>query len=370
LQAIREAAAGPLDWERFVRIVSRHRVEGLVNKAMTRAEVAAPASVSSEIHETASGNLRHNLEMAAEAAKLMRSFANAEIEVLFLKGLTLAHLAFGNLGLRHSKDIDVLIAPENIEAASELLKTAGYRRHKPDPRINDAQIRSLMNLRKDLGYMNKTSGFEVELHWRLFDNPHMLGGISVASAQRAVPIAAGMSLPTLGDDDLFAYLCAHGANDGWFRLKWLADIGALLANASGSEVARLYGAAKQKGAGPAAAQALLLCRRLFNTELPESLSRRLQSSVRARWLERIGLWAMRTGDEVTALPEVSFGGTRIFFSHFLFGRGWRYAMREIRIFLTNTDDMLTVPLPAQLTFLYPLLRLPLWAVGRFTGRAH
>ena len=34
---------------------------------------------------------------------------------------------------------------------------------------------------------------------------------------------------TLGADDLFAYLCAHGAYHAWFRLKWLADIGALLA---------------------------------------------------------------------------------------------------------------------------------------------
>lgn len=370
LQSIRDAAQEGLDWERFARITARHRVEGLVNNALTQANIDPPAAIKNEINARASDQLRHNLDMAGEAVRLQRLFADADVPVLFLKGLTLAHLAFGNLGLRHSKDIDLLIAPANIEAASALLRDAGYRRHQPDPRITEAQIRSLRGLRKDLGYVHEANGFEVELHWRAFDNPHMLGGISVSSAQRAVSIASGVSLPTLGEDDLFAYLCAHGANDGWFRLKWLADIGALMGRAGGSEIMRLYEVAKLRGVGPAAAQALLLCQRLLATELPEPLLRQLQSDNRGLWLERIGLWAMRTGDEKIALPEVPFGGTRILLSHFLLGSGWRYKMREIRMALTSTTDMAVLPLPAQLTFLYPLLRLPLWAIRRLTGRAH
>jgi len=53
--------------------------------------------------------------------------------------------------------------------------------------------------------------------------------------------------------------------------------------------------------------------------------------------------------------------TRGSISTFLLGRGWRYQLAELGVQLTNPTDVLTVPLPKQLQFLYPVLRLPLWA---------
>ena len=35
-------------------------------------------------------------------------------------------------------------------------------------------------------------------------------------------------IATLPPSRLLLYLCVHGALDGWLRLKWLADIGALV----------------------------------------------------------------------------------------------------------------------------------------------
>ena len=70
-------------------------------------------------------------------------------------------------------------------------------------------------------------------------------------------------LRTLGEEDLFAYLCMHGALHWWNRLKWLADVNALLASTPEDGVERLVRAAEARGAGRAAAQALLLCQRLL-----------------------------------------------------------------------------------------------------------
>src|SRR5262249_42174545 len=152
---------------------------------------------------------------------------------------------------------------------------------------------------------------------------------------------------------LFAYLCAHGANHCWYRLKWLADIGALLARRSGIEITRFYEAAETRGAGPAAAQALLLCGQLFETPLPEPLLRRLSASRQARWLTRVALWAMTSGNEEVVPIELPFGATRITLSHYLLRLDWRYWLKELRIQLTSTRDMQMLPLPAQLLFLYP-----------------
>jgi hypothetical protein len=201
------------------------------------------------------------------------------------------------------------------------------------------------------------------------DNPHLMCAKSISSPPRRVPIGSGVALDTLTDDDLFAYLCAHGANHCWYRLKWLADVGALLAPKSESEIVQVYKAAEERGVGPAAAQALLLCRRLFATPVPDELLVQLRASSQARWLEQIALWAMTSGNEEVVPPELPFGSTRITFSHYLLRLNWRYWLKELRIQLTTTRDMQMLPLPTQLLFLYPLLRVPLWLCRRMAGRA-
>ena len=88
------------------------------------------------------------------------------------------------------------------------------------------------------------------------------------AASRVVPLTGARGLRTLGEEDLFAYLCMHGALHWWNRLKWLADINALLAAAPEDGVERLFRAAEARGAGRAAAQAMLLCRRLLGRPCP------------------------------------------------------------------------------------------------------
>jgi hypothetical protein len=270
-------------------------------------------------------------------------------------------LAFGNLGLRAGQDIDLLITYETLPAATELMLRAGYRRFDPPSRISDAQLRLLMPLRKDLGFVHDATGLQVELHWRLFLNPYAMAEASLMSKSRVVPLSGTKGLRTLGEEDLFAYLCMHGALHWWNRLKWLADVNALIASMAEDGVERLVRAAEARGAGRAAAQALLLCRRVFQTPLPASLGARLDKGVTMRWLEATALNAMTTGHGERDPHEVRFGTTRGSLSTFLLSRSWRYQLAELSVQLTSPTDVLTVPLPKPLQFLYPVLRLPLWA---------
>ena len=48
-EAIRAAAAGPLDWPRFLRVARRHRVVGLVHDGLTRAQPDVPPEIAREI---------------------------------------------------------------------------------------------------------------------------------------------------------------------------------------------------------------------------------------------------------------------------------------------------------------------------------
>jgi len=101
-EAISAAIAGPFDWSRFLRVAARHRVIGLVHDGLTRRETGRQATAL----------VRENLVMASEALRLQSLFNEANLPVIFLKGTSLASLAFGNLALCGSQDIDLLVPYE------------------------------------------------------------------------------------------------------------------------------------------------------------------------------------------------------------------------------------------------------------------
>lgn len=362
--AIRTAATGPLDWARFLRVVRRHRVFGLVHDGLMRARLQVPPEIVREIGAQVTTLVRENLAMAGEAVRLQRLFDDADLPVLFLKGSSLAVLAYGNVGLRKCKDIDLLVSPETLGPAVALLERAGYRRFDPPPDISDAQLRLLMSLRKDLGFVHEETGLQIDLHWQLFSNPHAMDEVSVMAASRVVPLTGTVGLRTLGEEDLFTYLCVHGALISWYRLKWLADVGALLATQPEGGAERLNCAAEARSAGRAAGQAMLLCQRLLGTPLAAPLMTTIRNSPKGRWLEETALNAMTAERE---RRDARFGTTLGTLSAFLLRKNWRYRLAELRTLLTNQTDVLAVPLPERFRFLYPVMRLPLW-VWRHASR--
>ena len=359
-EAIRQAASGHLDWNFFLRVIVRHRVVGLANESLKSAEITVPGNISRSISERATALVRQNLALTAEAIRLSRLFAEANVPVLFVKGTTLANLAYGSFALREGKDIDLFVPFDFLIAASEVVERAGYRRFDPPLSSTDAQLRLLQPLRKDYGYLNDTNGIQVELHWRFMSNPQFFDQTTVMSSSRIISITATSGLRTLGEDDLFAYLCAHGAQHWWYQLKWLADVGALLASAPNDGVEQLYRAAKKRGVERAAAQAILLCHRLLGTEVPDQLLTRFKASATLRWLETTALKAMSAGNGELEPRQVLFGTTRGSLSCFLLRNDWQYWLAEVKIHLICQADVLTLALPKSLQPLYPVLRLPLW----------
>src|SRR5262249_8568059 len=219
-EAIRIAAVGPIDWDRLVRVAKRHQVVGLVHDGLTRARVDLPFQFARAIGAQASTLTRENLATAREALRLQRLFNEENLTALFIKGAALAVLAFGNVGLRSGDDIDLLVPYERLPAATAIIMAAGYRRFDPPPDIYDAKLQVLMPLRKDLGFVHEVTRQRIELHWRLFLNPYAMAKTS-SSASRLVPISGKEGLYTLGESDLFAYLCMHGALHSWNRIKWI-----------------------------------------------------------------------------------------------------------------------------------------------------
>jgi hypothetical protein len=156
--AILTTAAGTLDWPRFMRIVRRHQVVGLVHERLNRPKVDVPPEIGREIGVEAAMLVHENLAIARESLRLQRLCDDTHLPVRFLKGVSLAMLAFRSLGLRAGKDIDLLISHETLPAATTLILGAGYRRFDSPPHITGAQLRLVMPRRKDLGFVHNATG--------------------------------------------------------------------------------------------------------------------------------------------------------------------------------------------------------------------
>jgi hypothetical protein len=322
------ALADGADWDMLLQLARRHRVEGLVSRALQAAGVAPSPDVAASFASSAQQIARQNLMMAGECLALNRQFGEAGIPLLFIKGLTLSVLVYGDLAAKKNWDIDLLILPKDLEVAAALLEARGYRLAIPaDSRDRLAE----WHRRSKESVWNHPNGrFHVELHTELTDSPFHLTGIDANGPVQQVDIGGGRALPTFSTEALFAYLPAHGASSGWFRLKWIADFAALLASADSAELSRLHEQSQQLGSGRAADLALLLADRLFGLPLADDLRARLGSDpVVRRMVDRsLGLMSGRTA--LAEVTDVRFGTVPIHRIQFAMRPGWRYKAGLLR----------------------------------------
>jgi hypothetical protein len=359
--AVRAAAAPVADWNAVVLIARRQRVVGLVYDALLAAGVQLPAAPVAEFAQRAQAISRKNLLLATETCRLQKLLDAAEIPSIALKGIALAQLAYGSLKLKDTKDIDLLIPQDRALVALRLLERGGYVLSFPANHLSDMQRRAVLRYSREVALIHPGNGAFTELQWRVADNPELLKEVHAGSPTQNVVVADGLSVRTLARDDLFAYLCIHGARHAWSRLKWLADLNAFIA-ATDADVMHLHRYAQAKGAGFCSGQALLLCQRLFALPLPDNLASELQGTARVRKLYAIAADAMadRTRGEGGGGGGNAPAAWRGFWTQFLLGQGWAFFAAQCRTASVGIIDVISLPLPPYLHFLYPLLRLPLW----------
>jgi hypothetical protein len=362
-RAIRQAAERVTDWEQFDRLVARHRIAPLARDGLTSAGVALPATIEQRLAARGAQGSLNSLMLARESVRLQRAFEEAGVPALIIKGAAVAWLAYGDVGMKESWDIDLLTSEDEVRRAQSVLQSLGYELAYPE-RLTAAQFRLFTRYAIESVYRHRDSGANVELHWRATHNRRLIPGAGVhGRTQRVGP--AGAELVTFADDTLFAYLCVHGTRHGWVRLKWLADVGALLAGRSPDEIARLYRAAVDAGAGRAPAATLLLCRQLLGTPIPEDLALRLEGDPKARFLEATALDLIRGRWQPTGIPTLP--PLRWVYSKFLVAPGGRYVREEMRNLWNRPMDRVRFGAPLA-GLLFHLLRIPV-CLGRLTLRA-
>jgi hypothetical protein len=289
---IRNAAGNIQDWNEFVAAVHRHRMAAMTWSRLNLAKCALPPDIESALRTAALRDTRQVVRLVAVAASMQALFAKSGLSMMVAKGPPLSLLAYDDLSLRQCRDLDVLVRPADILEARRLLIGAGYRQNFPAGMDDEAELKLWLWLKKDLAFVSP-SGEVIELHSRLQRNPHLLN--EAALQHEAVRLAPNVTVQALAGDDLFIYLCLHGAGHLWERLKWLADVAALI-EMNPSRLPLLWKRARAEGSAIAVGLALLLCNRIFKTEIPPEIRRELDRTWRLRLLERYSLVTMMHKD--------------------------------------------------------------------------
>ncbi len=355
---IRAALDADVDWRNFEAVVAKHRVAGLVAKTMFSPRLeGVPEAAEAAVCQRARRFAIESAVLTREAAVLSLRLEHLGVPAYVLKGATVGALAYGDAALRHTRDIDLLVAPEDVIAAHAAITAAGYRVHGGEMAEPQA-IERFMRESKHLAYSQISTHIQLELHWRLYDNAFFSDIPAYLARSRQVDVGYGVRLRALAFDELLAYLCGHGGLHGWFRLKWLADVASLF-RADPEALENLLAQAKGQPLYGSVVQALVLSHGLFGIPLPKNA---IKISTRDRWLIRIAWDAMTRGNASMEPQAERFALLKTRLSAFLLSFRFGYLISQIKVELMADD-----PGPSHLTrsrWKAPWRKILLWLVTK------
>ncbi|MFU2013705.1 nucleotidyltransferase family protein [Peribacillus butanolivorans] len=213
-----------IDWEVFLQLASYHRVYPLIYSKLKRADDnRIPPHVIQTLYKEFKKNTLQMLLLSGEMEQISELFTENQIRLLYLKGPVIAADIYGDISLRTSKDLDILISITDLKRTEELLLSIGYEKEVVPTVLNDWKWR-----KHHVVYFHPQKNIELEIHWRLQPFPLKEPKFNELWERKRVSTLTSYPVYFLGKEDLLLYLISHGARHGWFRLRWLLDIDQML----------------------------------------------------------------------------------------------------------------------------------------------
>jgi hypothetical protein len=260
---LRGLARRQLDWNYLLGAAEQHGLLPLLRKRLDEVGVVPVGLVRACIN-----NAGHNLALTGELVRVVSLFEQNGIECLPFKGPALADQLFGSIAMRQFCDIDLLVRVKDVSVAKELLLSRGYK-----PEFTLSPAREAEYLRSEHAFQFRKDDFVLELHWR-FGSKDQSFPLSPSEVwpRLETRMLQGHRIRALARDDLFLYLCLHGAKHGWERLEWICSLGELARTQPPLDWSALANLAQRNGAVRALHLGLLLIHYVCAAPLPVELA--------------------------------------------------------------------------------------------------
>lgn len=237
----REAAAilsSPQDWEHIKVASQREGVACILYRNLTKLDLPADAAsiARRELGPIYYTNAARNIGLIKRAEEAASALGREGVASIVLKGAALAEELYGDIGLRPSTDIDLLVRREDLPLAHETLIRTGYYPPESYRDFLSAPAESGLN---SLVYIpSDGSGSFIHLHWHIINSTwpieSVVGRVDMRRIwSRARPAGSGKNgFLSLCPDHLLIYLCHHGMHHSFYRLILACDV---------NEAVRRYG---------------------------------------------------------------------------------------------------------------------------------
>jgi hypothetical protein len=207
---------GEVDWPRLTETLSSRRLlPALGPRILELAEGCADDDFRIAVKQAIDAGHRHSAFLQLVSLRITAMLAEAGIRSTALKGPLLGEAIYGDPGRRLSSDIDLLVAPEQLQTAVEVVRGLGYG--VPTDYVQACGLPLLhFVLIHERGELPP-----VELHWRVHWYERSF------ACERLLPPTVdplGDWRPALGDE--LAALLLFYARDGFIDLRQASDLSA------------------------------------------------------------------------------------------------------------------------------------------------
>lgn len=227
-----------IDWQLLLQMIRYHKVTPLFYKGLTIHTTLLDALPSFFLENLKNRSFRfvvQNLKNAKELQRIIPLFRKEGIEIIPYKGILLAEMAYQELGLRESSDIDFLIKRQDFEKIKKILLAEGYR---PSFNISFLSNNCFFSLYGEYNFdiykgevqNRSTRQFHLEPHWVLGNKMYQ----TYIDYDAVLPLTAkgkllNSDINRLSPEGLLiTTVTHHGSTDQWLNLKTVIDIAVLL----------------------------------------------------------------------------------------------------------------------------------------------
>lgn len=357
-QAIREAVSAGVDWADYGRLVVRHRIPALSWSALKQVDgLGVPEPVKRELQQRSDACHMQAVRHALILTDVLKGFNSEEIAVMPLKGTILSFELYGDIGLREFKDLDIMVAAQDLPRAQACLESMGWSADATHFTMTPRQWEAFLRYDRHVGYVNPRRPCNLELHWYSpWDTEEQTARKWTRSATSSW---RGCGFQSMDRIDLALYLCSHGSEHAWFRAKWLGDIARMHA---GNLVP--WEAALQEVSGTNLEMSLVLCLRLlseaYGLPVPAASDRRLPSFVIDKAV--VDLNTNAEPEPIRPLRRLWRGLRKARYDRLL--RPHKSRRLGLAALAYNREDFRVLPLPDKLFWAYAFLRPFVWVWRR------
>jgi hypothetical protein len=356
-RAIRAVLSSGLNWDEYLELVDRHGTPALIWETLKRMpEANLPETVRQTLQQHSAACRMRAMRLASLLMQVLKDFNQAGIPLIPLKGPLLSLELYGDLGIRHSRDIDIMVALGDVSRAQAQLEEMGWRVYLQPCTFSPRHTEVFLQIDRHLVYLHPLQQYRLELHWHT--RRETLDRTASQWARSDMLVWNGLGYRALSPVDLALHLCTHGSEHAWFRSKWLGDLARMYA-ANYVDWNTVYRTARIAGLENSLLQCLRLLEELHGLPVPKAL-REPAGRLPALLLDHVATYML-------APPEIHPGPfltrlrmtvRRLRYERLLRPRrSWRQSFMEVAY---SSVDFRLLRLPDRLFWAYVPLRPVLW----------